>query len=243
MAHKFKNISDAMAYVGVIIKPAAKPDIKTKPLGKNHYKPKQRELIAGGDPVREPVNKSTAIVVAPAPWWAKPLPQPKKEHKTMSKTIGVTEVAQEYKPNPNAIKVKRVNGEDLIDLHQVQQIIMDQIAKLPKDASPVVKQAKESREIIDQLLHGIGGDMQRFQAEAKEHVKNIRTTRYTVVTETSTMMNALKDVRQFFLGSDYKEEIGRLTEFVSLCERLQKLKTSGFLDAVADTIIKLDRPD
>jgi hypothetical protein len=30
----------------------------------------------------------------------------------------------------------------------------------------------------------------------------------------------------------------RLREFVELCERLQKLKESGFLDAVADTMIK-----
>jgi len=31
----------------------------------------------------------------------------------------------------------------------------------------------------------------------------------------------------------------RLSEFVDLCERLKKLKDSGFLDTVADTMIRL----
>ena len=35
------------------------------------------------------------------------------------------------------------------------------------------------------------------------------------------------------------EEIARLKEFVDLCERLQRLKRDGVLDALANTIIKL----
>jgi hypothetical protein len=53
------------------------------------------------------------------------------------------------------------------------------------------------------------------------------------------MTNALKEVRQFFIGSDYKAEMERLSEFVALCERMQKLKDTGFLDRVADTMLNL----
>ena len=35
------------------------------------------------------------------------------------------------------------------------------------------------------------------------------------------------------------EEIARLKEFVDLCERLQRLKRDGVLDALANTMIKL----
>jgi hypothetical protein len=52
-------------------------------------------------------------------------------------------------------------------------------------------------------------------------------------------MAALKDVRQFFLNENHETEVARLKEFVELCERLQKLKASGFLDTVADTMLKL----
>jgi hypothetical protein len=54
-------------------------------------------------------------------------------------------------------------------------------------------------------------------------------------------MGALKEVRQFFLEESYETEIQRLHEFIDLCERLQALKESGFLDIVADTMLKLDR--
>ena len=157
-------------------------------------------------------------------------------------TVPVTQVTQTVEKTEGGLRIHRIMGQDMIELSQMQQIIMMEIQKLPKETTPLVKQAKESREIVDQLLHGIGGDMERFQKDAKTHIEQIRATRYTIVSETNTMMNALKDVRQFFMGSDHKEQIERLKGFVELCERLQKLKESGFLDAVADTMIKLDRP-
>lgn len=253
MTFRFDNIPDALSYLRVLTKPVVLPDFTAKLRRLPRPQKKRRELIAGGDPVREPVDKITAMVVAPAAWWAKLLPEPEpissekpksklKKRKIKMNTGIVTEVIQENRRNPEALRVHRVNGQDMMELEQLQHCIMQEIQKLPKEATGIVKQAKESREIIDQLLHGIGGEMERFKAEAGEHIQNIRSTRYTIVSETNTMMNALKDVRQFFMGTDYKEQIDRLRGFVELCERLQKLKESGFLDAVADTMIKLDRP-
>lgn len=254
MTFKFDNMPDALSYLRVLMKPVVLPDLHAKPRRLPRPQPKRREIIAGGDPVREPVDKITAMVVTPAAWWAKPLPKPekqispekpktKKQRKSkMSKAITVTEVTQEFRENPNALRVHRINGQDMLELDQVQHLIMLEIQKLPKEATPIVKQARESREIIDQLLHGIGGEMERFKEDSRAHIDNIRSTRYTILSETNQMMNALKDVRQFFMGTDYKEQIDRLRGFVELCERLQKLKESGFLDAVADTMIKLDRP-
>ena len=55
------------------------------------------------------------------------------------------------------------------------------------------------------------------------------------------MITPLRDVREFFLGREYDQQMARLTEFVELCERLEKLKESGFLDSVAETMLRLDR--
>ena len=247
---------DALSYLRVLTKPVVLPDFTAKLRRLPRPQKKRRELIAGGDPVREPVDKITAMVVAPAAWWAKPLPDPelisseKPQSKPKKRNIKMSDKAELGIVNGinrgiekrGGLKVHRINGEDMYSLEEVQALIMQQIQDLPKEATPIVKQARESREIIDQLLHGIGGEMERFKTEAGDHIQNIRSTRYTIVSETNTMMNALKDVRQFFMGTDYKEQIDRLRGFVELCERLQKLKESGFLDAVADTMIKLDRP-
>ena len=48
---------------------------------------------------------------------------------------------------------------------------------------------------------------------------------------------AKRDARTALLFTG--EEIARLKEFVDLCERLQRLKRDGVLDALANTIIKL----
>jgi hypothetical protein len=52
-------------------------------------------------------------------------------------------------------------------------------------------------------------------------------------------MANLREVRAFFLDKDYATELARLREFVEVCERLKLLKDCGFLDTVADTMLRL----
>ena len=48
-----------------------------------------------------------------------------------------------------------------------------------------------------------------------------------------------KEIRKFFMDDEHEKQIARLKEFVEVCERLNELKNSGFLDSVANTILKL----
>jgi hypothetical protein len=89
------------------------------------------------------------------------------------------------------------------------------------------------------LLRGIGYEMEQFEDNCRDHLNAIRGKRIAVVSEATQITNALKEVRQFFIGADYKTEMERLGEFVTLCERMQRLKDSGFLDRVADTMLNL----
>ena len=61
----------------------------------------------------------------------------------------------------------------------------------------------------------------------------------TTSTEVAATMNDLEEIRKFTSDPDFCEQKKRLREFVDLCERLEKLKETGFLDAVTDTILKL----
>ena len=126
-----------------------------------------------------------------------------------------------------------------MNLDDVHSVIAAEIAKLPKETRPNVKAAEDAREIIHQLMLGLGGDMEQFRANSKIYLDDVRNVRFAFVTETAQMTSQLKDIRQFFLGSDYKDQISRLKEFVDLCERLNNLKQSGFLDTVADTMLRL----
>lgn len=73
----------------------------------------------------------------------------------------------------------------------------------------------------------------------KDIIETFRSMRMTTTTEVAAMIKPLEDLRKFFLGDDHQKEMERLKEFVDVCERLEKLKKSGFLDTVADTMLKL----
>ena len=137
------------------------------------------------------------------------------------------------------IRIHVENGTHYFNTEDIQRVLCEEIAKLPKETRPAVRAAEDAREIMTTLLKGIGEEFEKFKADAKRYLEDIRLTRFSIVQETTEITSPLKDVRKFFLGNEYKEEIERLREFVSLCERLNQLKASGFLDSVADTMLKL----
>ena len=137
------------------------------------------------------------------------------------------------------LPVTIINGQQMFRISDVQQLIIREIESMPKETRPTVRSAEDARKIVAELVHGLGADMEKFKHDTRMYLEDIRQTRFAVVTETSQMTGQLKEVRQFFIGQDYKEQVTRLREFVELCERLQKLKECGFLDAVADTMLRL----
>ena len=216
------------------------------------------EKVVGGQIRWKPVDKQAAMLLAKAPWWAQPpaaTTQPpqtktkrkKKERKHMKDGIALGKHEKEgigYIPNQSFVSTKgltvtMINGVEHFQVEQVQQLIIQECEKMAAETRPIVRSAQDARRIVDELVRGLSGDFERFKLTSKQYLEDIRQTRYAVVTETSQMTKPLSEVRQFFLGSDYKEQITRLREFVELCERLQQLKASGFLDSVADTMLRL----
>lgn len=76
---------------------------------------------------------------------------------------------------------------------------------------------------------------------ALESLRAMRMAMNMEVTQITKSLEQFKDVRKFFLSDEHTQEVERLKEFVELCERLKSLKESGFLDQVADTILKLEK--
>ena len=172
----------------------------------------------------------------------------KRKTKPMKATGSETVFQQDngLQPNPNrkittnsGCRIEMINGQPWFNVDDAKALICEQISKLHTETRPNVKAAEDARRIIGELTDGIGGDMEKFRVDTKRYLEDIRSTRYAMVTEAAQMIGPLKEVRQFFLGGDYKEEVARLKDFVDLCERLQKLKESGFLDSVADTMLGL----
>ena len=135
--------------------------------------------------------------------------------------------------------IRIINGVEMVNQDWVNQRVIEEANDMPGQLAPSVKAAREARETVSELLRGIGYEMEQFEDNCRDHLNAIRGKRIAVVSEATQITNALKEVRQFFIGADYKTEMERLGEFVTLCERMQRPKDSGFLDRVADTMLNL----
>jgi hypothetical protein len=104
----------------------------------------------------------------------------------------------------------------------------------------LVEDTTNATEALWTAMHGVGKALEEFEPKSKEYTNMLRQFRMCAVAELGTALKQFEDVRKFFLSERHAQEVERLREFVSLCERLDALRRSGFLNAVADTILKLE---
>lgn len=103
-----------------------------------------------------------------------------------------------------------------------------------------VEQVQDAKLALELAVSTFRKETIDFLDEMSKHLVAIRQTRMAIGIETKQLLSQCDDVRQFFLSPEHEVETARLKEFVDLCERLKLLKESGFLDTVADTILKLE---
>lgn len=188
-----------------------------------------------------PIDKAAGMLIAKAPWWAF-APHQKDKNMTTDATIKATATPTGAPDSGLLMRDTRSANPGLvgIDIEDLSiQVALAIQRNAPKEMSELARVAVDSRAVLEEATKGIGGIMGDFERTVTAALQGIRSTRMAVVAECASVGNSLKDVRQFFLGPDYEKETKRLSEFVDLCERLQRLKDSGFLDTVADTMIRL----
>jgi hypothetical protein len=112
----------------------------------------------------------------------------------------------------------------------------------PKQIGSLTEQTLEAKAALIEAVKGIGAVVEGFEPVKKDFLASILSFRMTAVAEIGKARQELELVRKFMIGPDHTKEIAALKEFVELCERLQKLKESGFLDAMAETMLRLAEP-
>lgn len=120
--------------------------------------------------------------------------------------------------------------------HLIGGIVMEKTVEAFKELNSELIEAKKNLfdavEEIKQLRGVIGPEMMT-------HIANLRSHRMAVVSEMRESLSTMRDVRKFFLESEYEHEMARLERFVSICKQLQQLQSEGVLNAVCDLAIKL----
>jgi hypothetical protein len=239
---EFHNLEDAFTYVRVLQKPVVIPEPKTYRI----WKSKPRERIDGGDPVRTPIDRVAARVIAPAPWWAMP-PDPKREPPKKIKPPE-TKTKKQKPKKMDTIKTNNPMLDGKYENKSDRQLHTELVAKGIKvftsnveSAETLVARAKEATAAIEYLATHVKQAWSDCEDELKEAICDMRAKKFALEGETRQILSAFGDVRKFFLDDRHEEQVKRLSEFVTLCERLKGLKESGFLDDVADTMLNLSK--
>lgn len=103
----------------------------------------------------------------------------------------------------------------------------------------VNEQLGKSRDELKGIYNEVVATQDMIEPAILEMVKRVRNTRQTVSMELKQALTVMKDVRKFFLESDYQTEIDRLEKFVILSERLRELIDDGTLEVITDVAVKL----
>ena len=131
----------------------------------------------------------------------------------------------------------------LINTQKIDEYLMAKSLEMVKSAADRIgiftQEYSKANECLESEFKSTGLMVSHAKEMKKEVIDTFRAMRMTTTTEVAAMVKPLEELRKFFLGEDHQKEVDRLREFVDLCERLEKLKQSGFLDTVADTMLKL----
>ncbi len=173
-----------------------------------------RELVAGGDIKWKPIDAQAAKLLSKAPEMGK------------VRKAGVVP----HNKNENTEFAWRC---------ELAAKLIRMTEKAIGNSTELAVQVEEARKAIMQATDSFRADALEFMKELPDILKQVRDWRMTVTREKGMAIEAMADIRKFFLNKDHEEEMARLRDFVSLSERLKKIADDGTLDRVADVMLKL----
>lgn len=214
------------------------------------------KLLSKASDIYHPPSEPKFAPKPPSPSKPKPTKQRSKPmssepHLTNNKGPAINKVKDDHRytvPTLEAINaLPTVKGmqQSTRDKHLMQFIqAFNQIAQdSPADAMGAFREMGEAMaqasDAVGQSRAAFSSELQKLHEVSASVLNEMRSRRYALVTETSKALDAMREIRQFFIGPDYQDEIARLRDFVELCERLQALQQNGFLNTISDTMLKL----
>lgn len=111
-----------------------------------------------------------------------------------------------------------------------------EVDKILNDTNHEIEQSKK---ILQDLANEVMSLADVVQPALEKQIAALRSARMATVSEIRESLSALRDIRKFFIESDYETEMERLERFVKVCRELQSLKRDGTLDSLVDTILRL----
>lgn len=111
--------------------------------------------------------------------------------------------------------------------------------QMKEEISVLNGEVSEARDTVRALANEVAALANVIEPQLLDCITRTRSARMAIVTELRQSLDAMRDVRKFFLESDYRTEMERLEQFIAVARELEALKQSGVLDALCDTAIRL----
>ena len=190
--------------------------------------------------IRDPIDKVAFNVIKPAPWWAHCTPEPKykktEEKKQMSDAFKEGKVPDFY-AEPNG---KAKISEKALEL-QIVGKMADKFEKNVVDTESMVQRAQAACDAVEYMASHMQMNWTEYLDWVKKALEDSRMHKMAIESENRQILQGMKDIRQFLLDPKHEEEMKRLKDFLDTCDRLKKLKDSGFLDQVCDVLLKVNQ--
>jgi len=103
------------------------------------------------------------------------------------------------------------------------------------------KQTQIAMDVLYETTAGIATLLIKFGDDSRSYLNDVRNTRLAAVAELHSVKSSVEDLRKCFGSAEHTEEIKRMREFVEVSERIQKLQDNGFLDAVVEVMLKMQK--
>lgn len=223
----------------------SKPAISNRTFFKNLSKSisplvSKKEIVAGGDIKWIPVTREASRLLSRVSHIYKPQPD-----NNMGRGRGVSgrgadlmlKTAKSLDEQGDAIFADKNKCGDVAAM--IGNKIIKNKNDMPKQISEFTEEVNMAKEKLNDYTDLFRKDMIEFVEQLPDAIKRVRDWRMTIDREKSLSVQSLRELRQFFLESDYEKEMARLSEFVRMCERMKALSDDGTLEKVSDVMLKL----
>ena len=100
----------------------------------------------------------------------------------------------------------------------------------------LTEKAQESKDVLDHITGSMIDAWFDAESTLDSHLKSLRSKKVSIGIEAKQLIASFLVVTSIFGDTKQAAKLDTLKEFVSVCERLEKLKESGILDSVTDTM-------
>jgi hypothetical protein len=136
------------------------------------------------------------------------------------------------------LKTKIVNGEVLISAESLNLRIMELVEEaVSKKVAPLVAKAADCNLSISELVRGLGGSIDSFDAVKAQAIEKFRLFRFASQSELKPVTDGVNDILALVEAPNFDRGLKKITDLSEAIKTLVKASECGLFDKVIELIL------